>query len=61
MLCLSPNKHDLKDIIVNNSYHIWNTKTGQYKKSIKYNPTTMWYLFYIWGSMDGYYKGESKY
>lgn len=32
MLCLSPNKHDLKDIIVNNSYHIWNTKTEQYKK-----------------------------
>lgn len=31
MLCLSPNEGDLKDIVVNNSYHIWNTKTGQHR------------------------------
>lgn len=33
MLRLSPNKGDLEDIVVNNSYPIWNTKTGQYKKA----------------------------
>lgn len=33
MLHLSPNKGELIDIVVNNSCHIWNTKTGQYKKA----------------------------
>lgn len=33
MLHLSPNKGELKDIVVTNSCHRWNTKTRQYKKA----------------------------